>query len=190
MAISPNEVSAATELVPVSGRVIRVLLRGPLVSNWVRLFISAQRNTPHTQDVSTPPDDSNVIHAAGGILWRTSATGRELKIIRRTRYGLEWALPKGKVDSGESWTTAALREVAEETGCTARIGLYGGGQVYLVQGVPKVVLYWNMELISEGPVADTTEVVETRWVSAREASSLLTHTSERALLPRGSGFSA
>ena len=145
---------------------------------------------PHTQDVSTPPDDSNVIHAAGGILWRTSATGRELKIIRRTRYGLEWALPKGKVDSGESWTTAALREVAEETGCTARIGLYGGSQVYLVQGVPKVVLYWNMELISEGPVADTKEVVETRWVSAREASSLLTHTSERALLPRGSGFSA
>jgi NADH pyrophosphatase NudC (nudix superfamily) len=39
-----------------------------------------------------------------------------------------------------------------------------------------------MELQEQGPVQDTQEVADLRWVSAEEAVDLLTHSNERALL--------
>lgn len=128
------------------------------------------------------PLSNEVIQAAGGLVWRSSPRGRELILIHRTRYGPEWALPKGKLDPGEGWLQAAVREVEEETGCRAQVEAFAGGSVYAVNGMPKVVLYWHMELQEQGPVQDTREVADLRWVSAEEALSLLTHANERALL--------
>ena len=125
---------------------------------------------------------TEVIQAAGGLVWRTSPRGRELILIHRTRYGPEWALPKGKLDPGEGWLQAAVREVEEETGCRALVESFAGGNVYAVNAMPKVVLYWHMELQEQGPVQDTQEVADLRWVSAEEALDLLTHSNERALL--------
>ena len=128
------------------------------------------------------PLSNEVIQAAGGLVWRSSPRGRELILIHRTRYGPEWALPKGKLDPGEGWLQAAVREVEEETGCRAQVAAFAGGSVYAVNGMPKVVLYWHMELQEQGPVQDTREVADLRWVSADEALGLLTHANERALL--------
>ena len=128
----------------------------------------------------TVPQD--VIQAAGGLVWRSSPRGRELILIHRTRYGPEWALPKGKLDPGEGWLQAAVREVEEETGCRAAVDRFAGGSVYAVNGTPKVVLYWHMELSEQGPIQDTREVADLRWVTAEEAQALLTHANELALL--------
>ena len=125
---------------------------------------------------------TEVIQAAGGLVWRSTPRGRELILIHRTRYGPEWALPKGKLDPGEGWLQAAVREVEEETGCRATIESFAGGSVYAVNGMPKVVLYWHMALQEQGPVQDTREVADLRWVSVDEALSLLTHANERSLL--------
>lgn len=51
-----------------------------------------------------------IIEAAGGTVF--DSEGRMLVFFRRGY----WDLPKGKIDPGESPETAALREVAEETG--------------------------------------------------------------------------
>lgn len=103
-----------------------------------------------------PPDKSTtVIHAAGGLVWRGGTDGRKIAVIRRARYGEEWTLPKGKLELGESWEAAAVREVGEETGCLVQLGPFAGGHVYLVDGQPKVVLYWHMLLVQEGPIVDT-----------------------------------
>ena len=59
-----------------------------------------------------------VVEAAGGILWRTGPTGREIAIIYRAHYN-DWTLPKGKREPCETWQETALREVFEETGCQA-----------------------------------------------------------------------
>ena len=51
------------------------------------------------------------VHAAGGIVERDGL----IAVVHRPRYD-DWSLPKGKLDRGESWEDAALREVREETG--------------------------------------------------------------------------
>lgn len=51
-----------------------------------------------------------IVHAAGGVVFNAA---NELLVIQRLGH---WDLPKGKVDPGESFPTAAVREVAEETG--------------------------------------------------------------------------
>ena len=57
----------------------------------------------------------------GGRVWSlASATvGLEVAVVHRPRYR-DWSLPKGKLDAGETWEQAALREVEEETGTAVR----------------------------------------------------------------------
>ena len=54
--------------------------------------------------------DYTLIHAAGGIV-----SNENDEILMIFRYGC-WDFPKGKVEAGEDWETAAVREVEEETG--------------------------------------------------------------------------
>src|SRR3954464_3521077 len=63
------------------------------------------------------PEDAEV-KAAGGVVRREDGT---IAIVHRPRYD-DWSLPKGKLDPGESWEEAAVREVEEETGVRAREG--------------------------------------------------------------------
>jgi 8-oxo-dGTP diphosphatase len=128
------------------------------------------------------PAATAVIHAAGGLLWRRGRDERELAVIRRDRYGEEWTLPKGKLDRGESWEAAAVREVREETGCAAERGAFAGGQVYEVDGRPKVVLYWHMRVVRQEAGADPAEVIELCWLTPDRARARLTHLAERRLL--------
>jgi 8-oxo-dGTP diphosphatase len=112
-----------------------------------------------------------IIRAAGGLIWRKGPQGEpELAVIRRARYGDEWSLPKGKLQDGESWENAALREVQEETGCRTRLTTFAGVSAYPTENGPKVVVYWNMEPIGEGqPPADKEESKEVAWLSLSEA---------------------
>jgi 8-oxo-dGTP diphosphatase len=59
------------------------------------------------------------VQAAGVVCFR----GEEVLLIRRAtppRQG-EWSLPGGRIERGEAPHAAALRELAEETGVTARL---------------------------------------------------------------------
>ena len=89
---------------------------------------------------------NDVILAAGGLVWRDGAGDRELAIVHRPVHR-DWTLPKGKLDPGESWQDAALREVLEETGLKCELGVFAGGATYLTSRGPKVVLYWHMTVL-------------------------------------------
>jgi 8-oxo-dGTP diphosphatase len=123
----------------------------------------------------------NTIRAAGGLIWRDSARGREVAVIHRARYG-DWTLPKGKLKPGEDWRDAAIREVKEETGYNVQLQSFAGVVSYEVKGVPKVVKFWNMVPIGESKFEPSEEVDRVTWLSLQKALEVLDHDGERELL--------
>lgn len=121
--------------------------------------------------------DKNVIQAAGGVLWKDDGGQKKLAVVHRHKHN-DWSLPKGKVDKSESWKETALREVLEETGYAAKIKKYAGSISYLLDGKPKVVLYWHMKIKSEKKDRMNGEVDEVRWVTIEEAEKLLDYREE------------
>ena len=114
------------------------------------------------------------VQAAGGVV---SRDGR-VALVHRPRYD-DWSLPKGKLDPGESFEDAALREVAEETGLRCRLVRELPAVEYEVRGRPKLVRYWAMEVVDETPFVPNDEVDEVRWVEPAEALALLSYDRDR-----------
>ena len=120
-----------------------------------------------------------IIRAAGGLVWREDGGGRRRLAVVHRPHRKDWSLPKGKLEDGERWEDAAVREVREETGCDARIVSFAGVVHYVPDRTPKVVLFWNMELVSKGPLHFPEEVDEIAWLTAPEALRRLDHDTER-----------
>ena len=117
------------------------------------------------------------VRAAGGVIERD---GR-VAVVHRPRYQ-DWSLPKGKLDRGESWEDAALREVREETGFVCELAGALPEIRYLDnRGRPKTVRYWRMVVVA-GEFAVSDEVDELRWVTPIEAVSLLSYEHDRRLV--------
>jgi 8-oxo-dGTP pyrophosphatase MutT (NUDIX family) len=128
-----------------------------------------------------------MIRAAGGLLWRQTPEGRQILIIHRQPYD-DWTLPKGKLDKGEDWEDAALREVEEETGCSASIDGLAGITSYLVDGQPKVVLFFHMSYsgqCEEIQLGAGSEVDSLKWVSVPDALQILSYEAEKNLVRKG-----
>jgi 8-oxo-dGTP diphosphatase len=123
------------------------------------------------------------VEAAGGVVWRRSDGSIEIALVHRPKYD-DWSLPKGKLDPGESFEDAALREVWEETGMRCELGRELGETHYEDnKGRPKVVRYWAMGGC-EGEFEPNDEVDELRWVSLAEAREMLSYDFDRDLVGR------
>ena len=116
-----------------------------------------------------------MIRAAGGVVVRDG----QILVVHRARYD-DWSLPKGKLEAGETWADAALREVEEETGLRCALGEEVGRTYYEVVDGPKEVRYFW--LTGEGEASAQNEVDEVRWASFDEARRLLTYDRDRQLL--------
>ena len=125
--------------------------------------------------------DQEFIKAAGALLWRLAPTGYELAVIHRQRYD-DWTLPKGKLEPGESWRDAALREVTEETGYRAEILGFAGAVAYQTDKGPKVVRFWHMKAIAESGLELDDEVFEVVWMTTTLARERLQYPVEQALI--------
>jgi 8-oxo-dGTP pyrophosphatase MutT (NUDIX family) len=117
------------------------------------------------------------VHAAGGVVVRDG----KVLLVHRPRYD-DWTLPKGKLDPGESFQDAALREVEEETGVRASLGRELPAVWYRVGTRPKLVRYWLMEPRSETPFVPNDETDELRWLTRDEAMALLSYARDREVL--------
>ncbi len=125
-------------------------------------------------------------------LGATAAVVRDgrLLLTRREDNGL-WCLPGGGVDSGESWSEAAVREVREETGLEVDVD----GVLGVYTDPDQVIVYADGRLrqifgvcfrahVLDGSAGCSDEVTEVRWVDAQEAARLPTVPLHRDLVTR------
>jgi 8-oxo-(d)GTP phosphatase len=129
--------------------------------------------------------ETEKIQAAGAVLWReVDDDVVEIALIHRPKY-MDWSLPKGKLNKGESHIAAAYREVLEETGYKSRFGPFIGVTDYTTDEVPKEVYFWSAKaykMPETGPAKD--EVDELRWIFPAEAKNLLTNQSDKKVVDK------
>jgi 8-oxo-dGTP diphosphatase len=122
------------------------------------------------------------IEAAGGVVMRRGPEETEIAVVHRPRYD-DWSFPKGKLDPGETFEEAALREVREETGLTCRLGPELAFAHYEDnEGRPKLVRYWLMAVIEDPGFEPNDEVDELRWLTPVQAADLLTYSRDSKLV--------
>jgi 8-oxo-dGTP diphosphatase len=122
------------------------------------------------------------VRAAGGVVLKRDGRGpTRAAVIHRPKY-MDWSLPKGKLEPGEDWLEAALREVHEEIGWRCEpLGELPPVSYRDRKGRRKLVRYWLMRPL-EGHFEPRGEVDELRWLTRREAQGLLTYEHDRKLV--------
>ena len=140
--------------------------------------------------------------SAGGVLVRRLGGRWMVAAIRPAGKpaGL-WALPKGRIDKGESGEATALREVAEETGAHGRsLGKLGDVKyVYTWPPKPaegerifKIVSFFLVRYqggrLGDVPEAFRHEVAEVRWLPLADAPRLLAYGGEKEMAKKALGF--
>jgi 8-oxo-dGTP pyrophosphatase MutT (NUDIX family) len=120
-----------------------------------------------------------IVEAAGGVI--RNADGKLLVIFRRGK----WDLPKGKIEKGEFYSQAALREVQEETGLTKiELGkhLFDTYHVYTEKGqqILKRTIWYNMTLTADEKLVPQQEedITEVRWIDYQGVGEVMKNTFE------------
>jgi 8-oxo-dGTP diphosphatase len=117
------------------------------------------------------------IEAAGGVVMRDD----QVLVVHRPRYD-DWSLPKGKLDPGETFEEAALREVWEETGVRCSLVRELPAVEYSVRDRPKLVRYWLMSVESDPGFTPNDEVDEVRWLPPADAGELLSYDRDKEVV--------
>jgi 8-oxo-dGTP pyrophosphatase MutT (NUDIX family) len=133
--------------------------------------------------------------SAGGVLVRRLGGRWMVAAIRPAGKpaGL-WALPKGRIDEGESGEATALREVAEETGAHGRSLGKLGDVKYVFTWPPKpaagerifkVVSFFLVRYqggrLGDVPEEFSHEVAEVKWLPLADAPRLLAYGGEKEM---------
>ena len=122
------------------------------------------------------------VRAAGAVVTRK---GGEVLLVHRPKYD-DWSFPKGKLDRGEHVVTAAVREVAEETGLDVRLGPALSRQRYrMSSGRWKAVDYWTARVVGSDDVSryrPNAEIDAVEWVGWTDAQERLTYSYDRDTL--------
>jgi 8-oxo-dGTP pyrophosphatase MutT (NUDIX family) len=132
--------------------------------------------------------------SAGGVLVRTIRGRAHVAAIRPNGRERVWALPKGRIDQGETAAETAVREVREETGVEGRLVEKLGDIRYVYtarwegasgERIFKIVSFFLLRA-GQGRIGDIDEamrieVAEARWLPLDEAPRVLSYDGERKM---------
>ena len=100
----------------------------------------------------------------------------EILMIREKRYTvgrLEWEIPAGKIEDGESKEDAARREAMEETGCTLKDLTFLCSQ-NPANGMSDCLCHvFAARVDTESSIRDTDEVASKVWMPVEQVKELL-----------------
>ncbi|MEB3187677.1 MAG: NUDIX hydrolase [bacterium] len=125
--------------------------------------------------------------SSGGVVFRRVDDQVEVALIS-LRGGKVWALPKGRIEPGETLEQTAQREVQEETGIEGEILDRIGDISYWFfakdEGVKvhKTVHFYLLRYLSGNTDQPSWEVDEARWWNLDRAFGVLTYRSEKDIL--------
>lgn len=128
-------------------------------------------------DQTDHPGEPVAVTAAGAIPWRVNKDLLEVALIHRPRYD-DWSWPKGKIDTGETVPECAVREVWEEIGLRAPLGVPLPPIHYHVVSGLKKVYYWAVKVNGNTLVPDGKEVDSVMWCTPEKAARLLSNPSD------------
>ena len=124
-------------------------------------------------------------HSSGGAVVAIRNGHPHVALIA-TRGKTRWGLPKGAVSQGETSEAAALREVLEETGLTAKIVKPLDTIEYFFRAgdtlIQKRVDFYLMEYVGGELEPQLSEVDDVEWVELSTAIRRASFESERKLL--------
>jgi 8-oxo-dGTP pyrophosphatase MutT (NUDIX family) len=121
---------------------------------------------------------SNTLTHAGAVVFRESDS-EILYLIVSSSDGLNWVLPKGHIDPGETPRVAALRELAEEAGTVGEIVAPLSVQQFTKQGRAAAVQFF---LIRETGATESIESRTIRWENEDGALQLVSFAEAKAAL--------
>ncbi len=129
------------------------------------------------------------VSAGGVIVDVDGGTARIAIIARRNRAGrVEWCLPKGHIEDGETLEQTAVREVAEETGIVGRVLTSLGTIDYWFTTprarIHKVVHHYLLEATGGELSIDGDpdgEAIDAAWFPLAEVHEHLTFPNERRI---------
>ncbi|MDR2453426.1 MAG: NUDIX hydrolase [Bifidobacteriaceae bacterium] len=145
---------------------------------------------PHSENSASPLPVVEEVSAGGLVVDAFKGVAHAAVIARRNRGGrLEWCLPKGHVEAGETPPQAAVREILEETGIEGQVIRLLGSIDYWFLGeshrVHKVVHHYLLSaqgglLTSEND--PDAEAEEAAWVPLDQLRDRLAYPNERRLV--------
>ncbi len=128
-----------------------------------------------------PKRDKSDGHAthAGGVVYRLKKNTPELLVVTAKLETSVWVLPKGHIEHGESPDQAAVREVFEEAGVTARVVEFLTTARQVVRGKPQRIEFFLMERMAEEPAREGRRLA---WLPPGEAVDRVTFAETRDVL--------
>jgi len=138
-------------------------------------------------DASDDGRKRDVQVSAGGVLYRRRGDAVQVCLIAK-RGGRVWALPKGRVDNGETPSQTAQREVLEETGHLSEARDHLDDIKYYFYWKDnntlyhKVVSFYLMPLVRENERERDQEADAVAWFNIGDAFRRITYLNEKDIL--------
>lgn len=130
--------------------------------------------------------------SCGAVVYRKHHGNTEILLIKHVRSGC-WSFPKGHMESGETETQTAIREIKEETNIDISIDDETFRQSVMYsprRDIRKEVVYFLGRATGGEISPQEEEISDIKWVEIGRAASYLSYDNDKLLINKARAFLA